>query len=624
MNKRTKIQSIVNCIKSQSVTRSCKLRRAHCTECQPCMLSVVSYMLSVVSGLRSFYKSLNSLLLIILITQSSVLFAQADFSIPDTICINQTVDVQNHSRNAQSYYWNFCSGNLIHAPGGENLANTGTLNRPAFIDFAEDNGNYYAFITNHQDGTLVRNAYGGSFLGTPVSTNLGNFGGIIPLHAQGIQVLQDGGNWHAFIVGGQREDSKLLRLDFGTSLANTPVITDLGNAGDVMDYPEDLYITLDAGNWVGFTVNYNTNNLVRFDFGSSLANIPTMEDMGNFGFNRPCGIHPVMENGNWYIFVSNYGGHEITRLDFGNSLMATPFSESIGDNTVLYYPFDLTIIRDCEKTYGFVLNRFNDIVRMVFSDGLGNPPTYTSLGETGNLYNPQGISDVFRVGDTLYAFVANIDNSTITRLYFPGCTNAHPASSTDRDPPPVSYDTPGIYNINLVIDEGQPNQENMCRNIVVLDSVNMSLGNDTVIVAGTTITLEPDSTYSAYMWSDGTSGHSLDINEAGIYTLTVTDQYGCQTTDDIEVIVDIGIPNFFTPNGDGFNDTWEIPFLTLEPEAEISVFDRFGNLLVRYKPGEGGWDGTSGDREMPVGTYWYIIEVPGTNKPYKGWVVIKR
>ena len=143
---------------------------------------------------------------------------------------------------------------------------------------------------------------------------------------------------------------------------------------------------------------------------------------------------------------------------------------------MLYYPFDLTIIRDCENTYGFVLNRFNDIVRMVFNNGLDNPPEYTSLGETGNLYNPQGISDVFRVGDTLYAFVANIDNSTITRLYFPGCNNANPASSADRDPPPVTYNAPGIYNINLVIDEGQPDQENACRNIVVLDSADVESG----------------------------------------------------------------------------------------------------------------------------------------------------
>jgi gliding motility-associated-like protein len=564
-------------------------------------------------------------LILIILPMAMAGYGQADFSIPDTICIDKSVTIENQSRDAETYYWNFCSGNLVYDPGGENIPNPGTLNGPAFIDFADDNGNYFAFITNHTDGTLVRNSYGSNFLNDPVSQNLGNFGGAIPLHAQGIQVIEDGGNWYAFIVGGQREESAMIRLDFGNSLANFPAVVNLGNPGNSLDYPEDLYITSESGNWTGFTVNYNTSTLVRFDFGSSLINAPVAVDLGNTGnFNKPCGILPIKENGNWYMFVSNYGGHEITRLDFGSSLTANPSATSIGDNSVLYYPFDLTIIRDCENTYGFVLNRFNDIVRMVFNNGLDNPPEYTSMGEIGNLFNPQGISDVFRVGDTLYAFVANIDNSTITRLYFPGCNNASPASSTDRNPPPVSYNAPGIYNINLVIDEGQPDQENYCRNIVVLDSTDVELGNDTLIAAGTTIALSPDSTYSAYQWSTGATGSSIDVNQAGIYRLTVTNQYGCTATDGIEVIIDIGIPNFFTPNGDGYNDTWEIPFLTLETEASISVYDRFGNLLTRYKSAEGGWDGRSNGRELPTGTYWYIIEVPGTDKPYKGPVTLKR
>lgn len=571
-------------------------------------------------------KHLRRTLLRIFILIPWITFGQANFSIPDTICIDDTLIIENLSRDAQTYYWNFCSGNLIYDPAGENLPNPGTLNGPAFIDFATDNGNYFAFVTNHTDGTLVRNSYGSNFLNSPVSQNLGNFGGIIPRHAQGIQVVQDGDHWYVFVVGGQREESSLIRLDFGNSLSsNSPAIINFGNSNNCLDYPEDLYITKEGGNWTGFTVNYNTSTLVRFDFGSSLANTPAMTNLGNIGsFNQPCGILPIKDNGNWYMFVSNYGSNEITRLDFGGSLLSSPLATSIGDNTVLYYPFDLTIIRDCENTYGFVLNRFNDIVRMVFNNGLDNPPEYTSMGRTGSLFNPQGISDVFRVGDTLYAFVANIDNSTITRLYFPGCDNASPPSSSQRNPPGVTYNAPGIYNINLIIDEGQPNQENYCRNITVLDSAHVDLGNDTLIAAGTTIELSPDSTWSAYQWSTGSTAQTIPVNQAGVYTLTVTNQYGCKATDEIEVIIDIGIPNFFTPNGDGYNDTWEIPFLATETGASITVFDRFGNLLAKYKATEGGWDGRSQGRDMPAGTYWYIIEVPGMDKPYKGAVTIKR
>jgi gliding motility-associated-like protein len=583
-------------------------------------------MLNVIYKIRSFKIRPGNILWIFLLFLPWNSYGQADFSIPDTICIDDTLMIQNLSRDAQTYYWNFCSGNLIYDPAGENLPNPGTLNGPAFIDFATDNGNYYAFVTNHSDGTLVRNSYGSNFLNPPVSQNLGNFGGIIPRHAQGIQVVQDGDQWYIFVVGGQREESALIRLDFGNSLSNNlPVVTNIGNTNNCLDYPEDLYITQEGGNWVGFTVNYNTSTLVRFDFGSSLANVPAMTNLGNVGgFNQPCGILPIKDNGSWYMFVSNYGSNEITRLDFGSSLLSVPSATSIGDNTVLYYPFDLTIIRDCENTYGFVLNRFNDIVRMVFNNGLDNPPEYTSMGRTGNLFNPQGISDIFRVGDTLYAFVANIDNSTITRLYFPGCNNANPPSSAQQNPPGVTYNAPGIYNINLIIDEGQPNQESYCRNITVLDSAHVELGNDTLIAAGTSIELSPDSTWSAYHWSTGSEEQSIQVNQAGVYALTVTNQYGCKATDEIEVLIDIGIPNFFTPNGDGYNDNWEIPFLKTEPGASVSVFDRFGNLLAKYKATEDGWDGKSQGRDLPAGTYWYIIDVPGMDKPYKGPVTIKR
>ncbi len=577
----------------------------------------------MIAGCRSrFIADLAGILVLGLAGSNTM--AQADFSIPDTICINDSVVIENLSRNADTYYWNFCSGNLIHDPGGENLTSAGTLRRPGFIDFAEDNGTFYSFITNHQDGSLVRNTYGSDFLSTPASVNLGNFGGIIPTHAQGIQIISYNNEWYGFIVGGLGDESRLIRLNFGNSLSNNPTLTNLGNPGDILDYPIDLYITNEAGNWIGFTVNYDNNALIRLNFGNSLMNNPVFENLGNFGFKNPCGILPINDNGTWHIFVSNFGSHEITRLDFGGSLLSIPGATSIGDNTVLNNPFDLTIIRDCENTYGFVLNRYNDIVRLVFNNGLDNPPEYTSLGEIGNLYGPQGISDVFRVGDTLYAFVANIDNNTLTRLYFPGCNNATPPSSTLRTPPPVTYNAPGVYNINLVIDEGQTDQENGCRNIVVVDSVYMSLGNDTLITPGTSIELTPEGTYTSYLWSTGSSEPSITISDAGTYTLTVTNRFGCQTTDVIEVIADIGIPNFFTPNGDNHNDEWTIPFLISQPEADIMVFDRFGNLLTRYKASEGNWDGTSKGKPLPTGTYWYVISVPGIDKPFKGAVTIKR
>jgi gliding motility-associated-like protein len=318
------------------------------------------------------------------------------------------------------------------------------------------------------------------------------------------------------------------------------------------------------------------------------------------GLDGPTGLFPIYENGIWYLFVSNNLSHEIIRLELGPTLDGSPTPTSIGDPGVLAFPFDLTILKDCEGLFGFVLNRFNDIVRMEFNQGIDQPPDFVSLGDQGILFNPHGISDVFRVGDTLYTFVANIDNSTITRLFFPGCDNASESSSTERDPPEIFYDTPGNYNIQLVLDEGSLQQENHCRNVEVVESPEVELGNDTLLPPGETLVLD------------------------GTYTITVTNEYGCTATDEIVVTMEVGIPNFFTPNGDGVNDTWEIPYLSNNPQARIYVYDRFGNLMTTYLYGEGGWDGTSKGQPVRADTYWYVIKMSKDTKPLKGSVTLKR
>jgi gliding motility-associated-like protein len=569
---------------------------------------------------NSFFKWNLLFLLIIHLTVASQISFEAD----DTVCINDPVIITNTSRVASTYYWNFCSGNLFDDPEGENFPDPVTLSGPAFIDLAEDESGYYAFITNNTDGTLTRYFYDHDLLSTPISLNLGDFGGIIPQNVQGIQLAQDNGQWYAFIVGGQIEESRLVRLDFGSSLSNTPVAVDLGNAG-AMDYPVDLYIFQENEQWYGFTASFNLNMLTQFYFGTDLTNDPIAFTFGeSLGLNQPCGLFPIKVDGNWFMFVSNYGSNEIIVLDFGNSLTSIPSGKSISNPDYLSNPFDLTILRDCERTFGFVVNHFGDIVRMEFNNGIDSIPDFTSLGEVGNLYNPQGISDVFRIGDTLFAFVANIGNSSITRLYFPGCNNTSIASSTDRNPPPITYNSPGNYNISLVINEGMPDQENYCRDITVFENPEVSLGNDTVIDPGTTITLDAGGNYATYEWSNGESSRIIEIDRAGIYSVLVTNEFGCTAEDETEIFFEIDIPNFFTPNGDGYNDVWDIPYLWNLPDARIQVFDRFGNLIVSYRAGDGAWDGKQNGEPVQEDTYWYVIEINSEIKPLKGSVTIKK
>ena len=264
---------------------------------------------------------------------------------------------------------------------------------------------------------------------------------------------------------------RVLKVDFGTSLLNlAPVATDWGNIGNLYQ-PIDLHVFKENNNWYGFTINAENNTITRFDFTNSFDNTPSAVNLGSFGMlDYPTGIYAINDNGFWRVFVTNHGSNSrLVRLDFGNSLLNNPTPVNLGAMTSANGLRDLTIIRNCDQIAGFAVNATtNSLYRLNFAT-LTSIPTVTNLGNIGNLSTPHSVSKIFRVNDDLYSFITNVGNNTITRLRFAGCTNSNPASSPLQNPPPVVYNTPGTYSINLTIDDGLPTQSSVCKQVVVTD-----------------------------------------------------------------------------------------------------------------------------------------------------------
>ncbi|WP_299320291.1 T9SS type B sorting domain-containing protein [uncultured Maribacter sp.] len=102
------------------------------------------------------------------------------------------------------------------------------------------------------------------------------------------------------------------------------------------------------------------------------------------------------------------------------------------------------------------------------------------------------------------------------------------------------------------------------------------------------------------------------ITETDTYDITVIDENGCEVTESIFIeFIDIEIPNFFTPNGDGQNDFWMPENIEVYPEIFISIYDRYGRSVFTFKDNEDGWDGFYQENELPTGDYWYIIKLNG-------------
>jgi len=465
----------------------------------------------------------------------------AGFLAPDTVCVNEPINLQNTSTGVTNYLWNFCSGTVYSAPELVNLGNPGgNFKDPVFSAIAKEGNNYYVFVVNNTNPDLIRLDFGNSLLNTPVSTRLPN---LVPPSGEGIQIVQDATGWHAIIVGGTvAQGSRIHRVDFGASLANnSPTLTNWGNIGG-MAYPTDLYIFQEGGRYYGFTNNFENSTITRLDFGTNFSSPPAGFNMGNFGglMSRPSGIFAVQENANWYLLVTNESSNKLVRLNFGASLLNnTPTATDLGNpGGAFNHPRDISIVKECGQTMAVVVNGvigFQSIARLNFAGGVAGTVSGTDLGNPGSTLSfPASISSVFRVANELYAFIPNVTNGTMSRVAFRSCSDASIPNATTAVPPAFHYTRPGHYTVNLITDEGTPVQQSFCKNIVVLDPPVAALGTDIIVCNGATVNLNAGGGFSRYSWSTGANTQQIAVTTSGLYDVTV-DNGGCTATDQIQV-----------------------------------------------------------------------------------------
>lgn len=111
---------------------------------------------------------------------------------------------------------------------------------------------------------------------------------------------------------------------------------------------------------------------------------------------------------------------------------------------------------------------------------------------------------------------------------------------------------------------------------------------------------------------------------SGPHTITVRDKNGCGNS--VAVTLIVNYPKFFTPNGDGYNDTWNIYDLKEDMNATIYIYDRYGKLLSQIKPSGPGWDGNYNNKAMPSSDYWFTINYlkSGVSNEFKSHFSMKR
>ncbi len=164
----------------------------------------------------------------------------------------------------------------------------------------------------------------------------------------------------------------------------------------------------------------------------------------------------------------------------------------------------------------------------------------------------------------------------------------------------------------------------------------VSAGPDKVVLEGGVVALTPTVTVNApitYAWTPSTGLNNpaaasplasppVDIT----YTLMVTTDKGCSASDQVfvKLLKKPAIPNIFSPNGDGIHDKWDIAFLESYPGCTIDIFNRYGQLVYHSVGYITPWDGKVNGKDVPVGTYYYIVDPKNGREKMSGYLDIIR
>jgi gliding motility-associated-like protein len=178
----------------------------------------------------------------------------------------------------------------------------------------------------------------------------------------------------------------------------------------------------------------------------------------------------------------------------------------------------------------------------------------------------------------------------------------------------------GKHTIKYVFTANNGCADSLSREILVMPTPALFAGRDTIILQGGEVKLNAIASGNnlTYKWAPSLGLSRDDILDPVAsplddvtYVLTVTSDQGCVSVDAIfvKVLKSPEVPNAFTPNGDGVNDIWNIKYLESYANASVKVFSRYGSVVYYSIKGYAQpWKGQMNGSDLPMGTYYYIID----------------
>ena len=559
------------------------------------------------------------------------------------------------SRNIIRYDF---GNSLSNSPVPVNLGNFGSkipVTAKGF-ELVNHNGQWYGFISGGStaiNSQLVRLDFGNSLSNTPTLSDLGNLSGLL-INPQDLFVFSDSTDW--YILTAEGFTGNLIRLDLGNSLTNnTPTLVNLGNPGS-LSFPTGFWPVKDGVNWHLFVVNRLSQTISRVDFGNSLLNPAVETNLGNFNntMNGPRDISIIKDCGKFYAYVTNEANNSMVMLDFGGSITNVPTETDLGNFGGFSAPRYLTrFIRSKDNVFSFTANNTsNSLTRLSYlscnastipSSTLQTPPPirYTTPG----LYNIYFVSDeglpTMQVDCKLVKVIAmppvEIHNDTTicngdtillvangqglySNVWNPVYNTIPPYDTTSiRIYPNEDYryhtrleflpmggcrlDTSVMVKVSRVIADAGPDRWVADGAPTVLGGPRNSTGQEYSYL------WEPN------LWLDKNYIATPECRPRDVqaYYLTVTnDSSSCVATDTVWVrteCTEVNMPNVFNPQSDiADNRNFGILNNNIVKVNYFRIYNRWGELVFETVDKNKKWDGTQNNIQLPPDNYVWIVD----------------
>jgi gliding motility-associated-like protein len=170
-----------------------------------------------------------------------------------------------------------------------------------------------------------------------------------------------------------------------------------------------------------------------------------------------------------------------------------------------------------------------------------------------------------------------------------------------------------VYEVNLLAISPLGCRDSITKFVSISDEPDLLLDfvGDTSFFSGDSLVITVIGAYDSIKWSTGQYGNTLTVKQTGYYTVTAY-RDGCSASKSIAVTVKTlpgsGVMNIITPNGDGYNDKWQIFLLEKIGPCSVNIFNKWSLEVFSSSDYNNNWEGTFNGKPLQEGTYYYIAK----------------